>query len=571
MDKSAAAAAAPSPHRATHLFAWGVTCLILIVLFLIWPYQHWSFNERSSLISGLVRTVLLNSAMSEWMFCLLVPFIVGYLTYRERALLKTLPYQGSWGHGLAIFLAGLFFYWIGYKADTAYPGYVAAQLVTAGLIVLIGGWKWMRALLFPWLFLIFMWPMIPLEERLAFPLRMQSASLSAKVINLLGVAVVRDGTNIVSAADAVRGLEQGKLFSLEVDAPCSGIRSLFSLLMISALYGWLALRKVWPRWVLFLAAIPLAMLGNIVRMVLLAFGCIWFGPDVAVGTNVDGHQVISAYHEFSGYVVFVVALAGMFALCSLFEQKHWKRGKKKLTAAPVAASVATSLPVKSRAITAAAVTAVALAVFSYFSAQPPIADPGVDMNLPALVNSMPSELFEMTQREREGLLSDVSISRRQYQAEDGAGFMATIVLSGQLRRSLHRPEVCLPGQGWIISKKEEIPLRLTDGREVKATLLNLFRDGQMADGSTQRIRAMNIFYFVGGRGVSTADYYDHVYTSYFDAVFKNYNHRWALVSFFTVLPTTSAGSMDFGAELTGLTRLQDFAGQVAAEIMIKPE
>jgi exosortase len=498
-----------------------------------------------------------------------VPFIVAYLIYSQREILRALPYQGSWAAGLGLLLLSLFFFWVGYKADTAYPGYIAAQLSVASMIVLLGGWCWMRTLFFPWLFLLFMWPMIPLEERVAFPLRMEMANASAILINMIGIPVVRDGTNIISAADSLRGLAQGELFQLDVDAPCSGIRSLFSLLMISALYGWLSLKKVWPRWVLFFAAAPLAMLGNIVRMLILAIGCAWLGPEIAVGKNIGDHQEISAYHEFSGYAVFIVALAGMFALCNLLEKKHLEKKQKQAGTTAIVPTAASSTVMPKLAV-AYAITGMALLLFGYISTEAPIAEPGVNMQLPSVICSMPSEEFEMTQRERENLFNDVTISRRNYHSSKGQNFLATAVLSGQVRRSLHRPEVCLPGQGWVISRKEEIPLNLKDGRTLSATLLSLFRDEISQEGERQRLRGMNIFWYVGSAGVTTADYYDHVYQSYFDSVFKNINHRWALLSFFTLYTDNSVFSLDSNAELAAMSEIQSFISEAAAEMMQKP-
>jgi exosortase len=180
-------------------------------------------------------------------------------------------------------------------------------------------------LFFPWLFLMFMWPLFPLEERLAFPLRMMTASVSGGFLNLIGFSVVREGTALYSAGDALVGLGQGDLFRLDVEEPCSGIRSLFSLMMISALYGYLTLKSPGKRLILFLSAIPMAMAGNFVRMVMLAMASSWFGSEFAVGRNIDGHQEMSFFHSMAGFAVFGVALAGMFALCSVLERRHWRR------------------------------------------------------------------------------------------------------------------------------------------------------------------------------------------------------------------------------------------------------
>ncbi|MEZ5300560.1 MAG: archaeosortase/exosortase family protein [Verrucomicrobiales bacterium] len=64
---------------------------------------------------------------------------------------------------------------------------------------------------------------------------------------------------------------------------CAGLRSLFALMMVSALYGYYMLKKPWQRAALFLCAMPLAVLGNFARILLLVYGTIWWGSDFAIG------------------------------------------------------------------------------------------------------------------------------------------------------------------------------------------------------------------------------------------------------------------------------------------------
>ena len=124
-----------------------LACLVvtLAALFGLWPYQHWDQEERMSVLGGWLTQVLKDS---EWYFCLAVPGLVGWLIYRNRAVLKTLPLRGSWW-GLAGLAAGMLFYWMGYKVDTGYLGFAAFHATLAGLVLLLGGWPWARALLFP--------------------------------------------------------------------------------------------------------------------------------------------------------------------------------------------------------------------------------------------------------------------------------------------------------------------------------------------------------------------------------------------------------------------------------------
>ena len=155
---------------------------------------------------------------------------------------------------------------------------------------------------------MFAWPLIFLEESLAFQLQLLMAEISAWFLNFIGVATDRVGTALVSAADPAAGLAQGASFHLGVDGPCSGMRSLFALLMVAALYGYLTLDKNWKRLTLFALAFPLALFGNFVRIMILLFGVKTLGADVAIGAS-EGEP--SLYHTAAGLAVFVCALGGM--------------------------------------------------------------------------------------------------------------------------------------------------------------------------------------------------------------------------------------------------------------------
>nr|NIP95589.1 hypothetical protein [Akkermansiaceae bacterium] len=80
-------------------------------------------------------------------------------------------------------------------------------------------------------------------------------------------------------------LAAGDRFNLGVAAACSGLRSLFALGMVSLLYGYLSLERSWQRFLLLVSALPFAILGNFVRMMMLYFGTIWVSAEFAIGTE----------------------------------------------------------------------------------------------------------------------------------------------------------------------------------------------------------------------------------------------------------------------------------------------
>lgn len=553
----------------------GVTAiLVLVVLYALWPYQHWSFSteHRGSVLEGWFRHIATNP---ELYFCYVVPFIVGFLVYRQRSILATLPLNGSWW-GLVPAVLSVFFFWVGYKVDTGYLGFASIQLMTAALILLLGGPAWMRALMMPWLFLVFAWPMLPLESILASPLRVFTAKLAGFVLNHVGVNVVREGTGLNSAPDFAQHLQIGDRFRLDVANACSGIRSLSSLMMISVLYAVLALKRPIPRVLLFLSSIPLAVAGNLVRLIFLALGSVWFGQDFAVGTVHEGVQTESFYHEFAGYVVFAVALSGMFALASLLEgRSHWKGAKlldvtAKGTAMARWAEGRNSTAVWTRAVAIMTLVATTLLLCAWTPTTMKMAEPGLVMELPAKAgNFQGAKEAEMDSREKLLFSEGVKLKRRIYIGPGNHPIVATLVMSGPVKKSLHEPTVCLPDQGWAISDTEKVAITLADRSIMHASLMHVFRERQTVNGERVRQRAMNLYWYQGSHGVSTPSYNVSHARTYLDSILQNLNHRWGQVSVFMPVSELPAGQNDPVKEAAAKDELLDFISHLVPQILAK--
>jgi exosortase len=231
---------------------------------------------------------------SEWTQCLFVPFIVGWMVYWLWPRLRELPVRGS-AHGYFILGTGLLLYLLGFLAENYYVGVVSLELVYAGLIVLFLGWPIMRVLFFPLAFLLFMWPYGFFED-VAFQLRLLMSSLSHHTLTLLGVPNSLNGTAIVSPPN------QTPPFAIDIADPCSGIRSLFALVMIAALAAFVLYRHAWQKLIILALSVPLVIFGNLVRIILLTLATIHFGEKFALGEN--DHP--SWFHEGAGYVVYLV-------------------------------------------------------------------------------------------------------------------------------------------------------------------------------------------------------------------------------------------------------------------------
>ena len=245
----------------------------------------------------------------DWQHGMIVPLLAAGIIWLKRDSLAKVPIQGA-NSGLLVLALALATYWFGTAVDHHYIGFVSAQLLVAGCIIWFLGWAMMKALFFPWLFLAFTWPFLFLDSYLAFPLRMLLSKLAFFFLNGIGLACVQVGSAVISAPDPQLNIPAAERFAIDIADPCSGIRSLFALMMVSALYGYFTMPGMWRKLAIFAAAIPFAIFGNFVRILLLVFGSMMFGNEFAIGTLEDP----SAYHMIAGFFVFIVALGAMAAL-----------------------------------------------------------------------------------------------------------------------------------------------------------------------------------------------------------------------------------------------------------------
>ena len=286
----------------------GVVLVCLVFMICVLPYSSGYFNERLTLLGHLWN----KWGSPDWQHGMFVPFVVAGLAYWRRKDFADLPIEGS-RVGFLACIFSLFLYWVGYKAQEHYIGYAAWHLLIISSVLWFLGWRWLVASSFLLAFLVFMWPMHFLEDTLALKARYVMVSMSSGFLNLIGIDNLKQGTAIVSAADVGKGLGVGESFRMDIDGPCSGMRSLFALMMVGALYGYVRFRTWGKQLVMFSSALPLAIFGNFVRILLLVFGTLLFGSDFAIGKDGDD----SAYHLGAGFAVFAVAIMGMLVLAEL--------------------------------------------------------------------------------------------------------------------------------------------------------------------------------------------------------------------------------------------------------------
>ena len=156
------------------------------------------------------------------------------------------------------------------------------------------------------------------------------------------------------------------------------------------------------------------------------------------------------------------------------------------------------------------------------------------MDLPERVGYFTGKWVGASPAEIAILPSDTQIVRREYADLTGDRIMASIVLSGGEKRSIHKPEICLPGQGWNIRGGHVEKIVLNDGRPLEVMDLSLSRDVEVGPGDRRKLPAHYFYWFVGDR-VTTPHHWERLFLTSFDRITKNLNHRWAYVIVMSVV------------------------------------
>ena len=237
----------------------------------------------------------------------LVPFLSAFLIWQRRdKLFQVVRRPSNWGLLIVVFSLGLLF--LGSMGAELFLTRVSMIGTICGMIVYFSGWRLLRSMAFPLAFLLFAIPIPALiYNEIVFPLQGIASRFATSFLEMLNLfPIMREGNILIMPG-----------MRLEVVEACSGIRSLMSLLALAAGYGYLAEKSVAVRWFMFLAMIPLAIISNGTRVMITALMTNYIGPQAAEGFM----------HEFSGWVIFVVATALFLGLHSLTVMIRKKLGR----------------------------------------------------------------------------------------------------------------------------------------------------------------------------------------------------------------------------------------------------
>jgi hypothetical protein len=157
---------------------------------------------------------------------------------------------------------------------------------------------------------------------------------------------------------------------------------------------------------------------------------------------------------------------------------------------------------------------------------------GVIMQLPDEIGDLFGHDQAISAAELYILPKDTTFARKSYAppgVPNGPGrIVCSIILSGAERRSIHRPERCLPSQGWRIDSSQTESVPLASGRNLEVTALLLEKPATRQDGTTFTVHQYFLYWFVG-KNITTPSQTTRILMTYWDMLIHRVNQRWAYV------------------------------------------
>jgi EpsI family protein len=424
----------------------------------------------------------------------LVPIIAGYLLWQKRGVWRNMPLQPSFGLGLTLSAIGFVLYTVANAGAEWFIARAAMLLTLYGLVIYFAGLRCFRQISAPLLYLGFMIPLpYVIYYRLTFPLQQIASTGAFRLLSALGLAGRQEG-NILHFSG----------FSLEVIEACSGLRSIMVLVTLAALMAYLTMLPNRWRWVLFLSAVPVAIIANIFRLIILALLGVFISPEAAM----------SFLHEGSGVLVFLTGLfllmllagglkwsarnfqlipllrgargvlhrifAGVQRELKSFKAHHNRRNQEHPPQGGNSVNVSlgsVAIPLDGEAVSTLkpalrfssrywlmlGLIAFAFAANSWLRAPKPMAETKIDLR--RLAPELPGwrhEELGLSTRAAEQLKADQILVRNYYDGRGrGVEFFAGYYQDQQFGAQVHSPLHCLPGAGWTILRNEKFQLPFT--------------------------------------------------------------------------------------------------------------
>jgi exosortase D (VPLPA-CTERM-specific) len=426
---------------------------------------------------------------------LLVPFVIGYIIWMEFAELKKSVSKPAVWLGGGVITFSLMMLLAGTLGAELFIQRISFVLMLAGIVIYFFGANLLKLLVVPFLLLLFAIP-IPqiIFNKIAFPLQIWASQIAVWGIRLFEVAPIRNG-NVIEILP--KGSMQ--IVALEVVEACSGIRSLMTLVTL-ALVLWYFTRDKNPfDWIraviLMLSAIPIAIITNAGRVTSTGVLTYYYGKQAADGFT----------HEFSGWLVYLIALVMLLGLNFLIK-RFYRKDAEETQSENLITNYQSPIANYQITILIAALFLGGLFINWFeqrgeaFVERKPLAQ------IPAKLGDWSQKGSDIKFSEQtESVLRTDDYVMREY--GNSAGKYANLYIgyyaSQRTGATYHSPQNCLPGAGWEMKNPEVIQIQTPSGKIFSA-------NRYIIDNGTNK--AVMIYWYQGrGRAVAS-EYTDKVYT-----------------------------------------------------------
>ena len=280
--------------------AFRVSLMALVFASALWGYRLMFVDHLPTVF---------RSELEDLSYGWYIPLFSFYVLWRERRELVASLGEPSMS-GFLLLLPSLFVGFLGIRGHQV-------RFEILGFVGLLLSVPWTffgrataKRVLFPALFLLFCMPLHSFLDIVTIHLRQLAVSVAYGAMQGVGVDVVRQGTMLASPSGS---------FAIDVAEPCSGLRSLFAMAALTAGYAYFTQPTWLRRGALFALSIPIAVVGNVARIFTI----------VAIAATCSSDFATGFYHDYSGYVVFLVAIALMVACGELLTRGACKCGTRR--------------------------------------------------------------------------------------------------------------------------------------------------------------------------------------------------------------------------------------------------
>jgi len=234
--------------------------------------------------------------------------LAAWLLWRQREALAAAPTEPALGAGIAAFVIAMLLFVIG-RSQAVWLFEIGSHIpLLISMVLLLKGWRALRLVWFPLLFLVFMVPLPATWVAVATtPLKTAVSAVATQALYLIGYPVGRSGVVMTVGP-----------YQLLVADACAGLNSMFTLEALGLLYQQLMNYRSWARNVfLVIVVVPVSFVANVIRVMVLVLVTYHFGDEAGQGF----------VHGFAGLVLFMVALTLILAIDSAINAVQRLRGR----------------------------------------------------------------------------------------------------------------------------------------------------------------------------------------------------------------------------------------------------